>query len=401
MRILPILLALASVASATDRFFGDSTAKSPNGKFRLEAKSPDNEEGRRAFAANFEYTLFDESTGKAVWTRKQPMKKDVDWPTPDGEGSPSGVWLDDDGRAVVFTGWQELFVLEPTAGQKVFQGKILEQFPEGDRKKFVSQTTAGPMWTGNSLWYFLGTEGEAGRKNRYFVVRPWWGDRVFLDLETPKFLPDAEEGEAVRVAADKHDRDYVKEALADVRDLPECGAPGGCGRRHEVDRAAWLAGVLDVREAIGPLRALESDTNVNSSTMVPDGFSYQTFGTRQTVQLALRRLGQAPEGGGSIVIRFEEDPAAGKPVTPAVEVGAKARVGKVGDVKEGMSAREIVALIGNPDCVSERGSFAWDIDGEKPFTLVVAFKEGKVGSIRKIDPPDWKAGLARDALLSR
>ena len=400
MRVVSILLALASLASATDRFFSDSTAKSANGKFRLEAKSPANEEGRRAFAANFEYTLFDESTGKVVWTRKQPMKKDAEWPTPDGEGSPSGVWVDDDGRAVVFTGWQELFVLEPTAGQKVFQGKILEQFPNGDRKKFVHQTTAGPMWTGNSLWYFLSAEGEAGAKHRYFVVRPWWGDRVFLDLEATKFLLDAEEGEALRAAADRDDRDWVKESLADVKNLPECGAAEGCGRRHEVDRAAWLAGVLDVREAIGPLRDLESDTNVNSATS-GGGYSYRTFGTRQTVQLALRRLGQAPKGSGSIVLGLEEDPVGGKPVTPPAEVGAEARVGTAGNVKEGMSAREVVALIGNPDCASGPGGFAWDIDGEKPFTLAIAFKDGKVRSIQKIDPPEWKAGVARDERLIR
>lgn len=401
MRIVAILLALASTASATDRYFSDVTAKSPNGKFRLEAKSPDNEDGQRAFASNFEYTLFEDSTGKVLWTRKQPMMKDAKWPTPDGEGSPSGVWVDDDGRAVVFTGYQELFVLEPAAGQKVFQGKILEQFPEGDRKKFVSNTTAGPRWAGNSLWYFLVVAGEAGATHRYFVVRPWWGDRVFLDLGAPKFVQDSDESEALRAAADRHDRDYVKETLADVKDLPECGAPGGCGRRHEVDLAAWLAGVLDVREAIGPLRTLESDTNVDSSTMVPDGFSYRTFGTRQTVQLALRRLGQAPEGSGSIVIRFEEDPAAGKPGNPPVEVAAKARAGKAGDVKEGMAAKDVVALIGNPDCVSERGSFGWDIDGEKPFTLAIAFKDGNVHAMRKIDPPTWKVGLARDELLIR
>lgn len=71
-----VLAAVASPARATDRYFPDSFAVSESGRFRVDAKSPDNAaEHQRPFASSFVYTLTDTTTKKVVWERKQPMSR--------------------------------------------------------------------------------------------------------------------------------------------------------------------------------------------------------------------------------------------------------------------------------------------------------------------------------------
>ena len=60
---------------ATDRFFHDISVKSPNGRYLVEAKSPDNAGGRwkKSFQSRFTYRLMDQIDGRELWSRQQPM----------------------------------------------------------------------------------------------------------------------------------------------------------------------------------------------------------------------------------------------------------------------------------------------------------------------------------------
>jgi hypothetical protein len=395
MRTLACILLSSSLAGATDRFFSDESATSPSGKLRLEAKSPDNEGRRRAFASHFRYTLYEADGTTVRWVHEQPMKKEDGgtYESPDGEGSPSGIWLADDGLAVVYTGWQELFLLEGTKGEKIYQTELLAHFPPNERKDYVHDTTAGPMWTGMSRWSFLDVKREAGEADRLFVIRPWWGTRLFVDLRAKNVQLADGAAKAWHAAADEADRAWVKVTLAGVGELPRC-EDGKCGPRHEAEKAAWLAGVLGLKEAVDAIHKMEKDAYCSSSTMGGRGLSWRTCKTRQIAHLALRRLGEAPKFGPAIRWRLEGDLTKNAGTDEVVAT----RKTKVSEVKAGMKLSEVVAQIGHPDYQGTRDSFEYDIDAETPFTLRLVLDEaaGTVQSVERIEPPVWKSGLERD-----
>ena len=67
------------IASATDRFFADQAVFSPDRRYKLEAKSPDNankKQERKAFQQNFVFTLSDTRTKKIIWSGKQGVASD-------------------------------------------------------------------------------------------------------------------------------------------------------------------------------------------------------------------------------------------------------------------------------------------------------------------------------------
>ena len=97
-----MVLALPS-AQATNRYFSDIKTESPNGRYHLEAKSPDNKDGpwKKPFQANFLYRLTNRQTGRELWTRRQPMKEDrFSFPA---EGPPVAVHVSNDGWVVIRT----------------------------------------------------------------------------------------------------------------------------------------------------------------------------------------------------------------------------------------------------------------------------------------------------------
>lgn len=74
--VAAIVCAFVPPAAATDRYFGDTSATSPSGRWRIDAKSPENAGPEpRPFAENFTYTLTDLRTNQVRWTRRQPMEQ--------------------------------------------------------------------------------------------------------------------------------------------------------------------------------------------------------------------------------------------------------------------------------------------------------------------------------------
>jgi hypothetical protein len=104
-RIIPIALLIACCVckvQATPVFYHDTHAVSENGRYKVEAKSPDNEGGnwKKPFARNFIYTLTDLHTKKTLWERKQGKE----------EASCRALYPDDDGWVVIATGANDLIL---------------------------------------------------------------------------------------------------------------------------------------------------------------------------------------------------------------------------------------------------------------------------------------------------
>jgi len=295
-------------------------------------------------------------------------------------------------------------VLDPKSGKKVFQTKVLEQFTEDERKKYVHDTTAGPMWTGLSRWSLL-TVKSGDISTEYFVIRPYWGRRLILDLTKLVIVGEDKADKSIVDAAVQADRDWVVGVLSKVGDLPKCGK-GDCAPRHEAERAAWLAGILGVKEAVEPLHKMEADDFSGSSTFSMDGFSRSSRKTRQIVHLSLRRLGEVPHRGPLLILKSYSDFSANSKHSleepkDAPEIGERAA--KASEVKTGIGVTDLLKLVGEPDYEGKgEDTFDYDMDATPAFTLRVTLnaKDGTVSKVERIAPPVWKDSLERDGQIA-
>lgn len=402
--LLTLLCFSSPYTEATDRFFSDEEAKSPSGRFIVTARSPDNQPGgkRRAFQGSFTYTCKDTQSGKIIWTRQQAMGKPQQWGddpadtyTPQEEGSPCRLYVSDAGYTVIYTGWEELIVVDLNGKDTCKLNILKDCLTAGENKEYVSETTAGPMWAGRSHWYFITADS-----NEYFIIRPWWGKHLIVDLSTGAVKTPTK---ILREATGKAEQEYVLSVLKTVLDgtLEKCDC---CGGSHEAVFAAYLAGVLKVHEAVPALRKLEGSTHSGSSTMggfgdVPEGridpFNYSTYTTRQNVHLALRRLGEKP--GPFPCTRFKTEHDDYDQMKPYVRKPVKgARDANAGKVKKGMSPEQVIDLIDCPDYIPSR-EWQYDIDAEKPYTLTVSWTDERtVEDVKVVRPALWQEGTIRD-----
>lgn len=404
LHLVVLVFLLPIRTEATDRFFSDEEGKSASGRYVVTAKSPDNQGGvvRNTFQASFVYTCKDTQSGTILWTRKQPMGKPVQLGNdpsrphsfPD-EGSPVSIYVSDSGHTVIYTGFQELILINLT-GKETNKLNVLEDgLTKDEREKYVSDTTAGPMWAGQSHWYFVEADSR-----EYFVIRPWWGRHVILDLATGRISPPTE---ALRNATAKAEKAYVISILQGALDgtIKKCEC---CAGPHEAAFAAYLAGVLKIKEAIPALRKIEDDTSSGSSTMggyaeIPQGrvdpFNYSTYTTRQIIHLALRRLGEKPGPFPCTQFRTEHKnydqmkPYVREPVPGSRHTNAT-------KIQKGMSPEQVINLVDCPDYIPSR-IWQYDMDADEPYTLAISWTDDqKVKEIEVIRPALWKEGTVRD-----
>lgn len=133
----------------TNSYYFDITEHSPSKRYRVEAKSPCNAgERRKAFQRDFVYTFTDHLAFN-----------------PDGE----------------MTTW--IYLLD-------------EAMTGEEKQKYVRRTSAGPKWAGLSHWYFAEIANRKG-----YVIRPWWGRRMFFNLEAGELFEVEDEliGNAVEM----------------------------------------------------------------------------------------------------------------------------------------------------------------------------------------------------------
>jgi hypothetical protein len=315
--------------------------------------------------------------------------------TPTLEGSPCRIYVSDSGYTVIYTGWNELIVLDSTGKENGKVSILNDCLTKDENDKYVSQTTAGPMWAGRSHWYFVSADSK-----EHFVIRPWWGRHLIIDLTTGAIETPTE---SLNKATRNAEREYVLSVLKTVLDgtAKKCDC---CGGSHDAVFAAYLAGVLKIQEAVPALRKIENSTHSGSSTMggfgdVPEGridpFNYSTYTTRQNVHLALRRLGEKPGAFPCTSFKTEhkeykkQKPYVRKPVPGTRESNAE-------KVKKGMSPEQVIDLIDCPDYIPSR-DWQYDIDAQKPYTLTISWTDERtVEDLKVLRPALWQEGTERD-----
>jgi hypothetical protein len=390
-------------ATADDRGDRGIIACSPNGVYEVQAKSPDNEAWD--FRANFVYTCVDKKTRKTLWVRKQPMGKPVrlskDSPKTDSfpkEGSPLDILVSDHGWTVIRTEWDDLIAVANSGIDRWQIDLLTDALTSDERKRFVREAVdAGPMWDGWSLWYFL----DVG-KQQLFVIRPWWGRRIVIDIENGKFVA---ENKAISAAIADYERAYVLKSLArGIETRKQWENEEGDMSSFPID-APYLAGALHVREAIPLLQKLQDSTYRGCSASgglswretfrnEVDPHSYETFNMRQMVQLSLRRLGETPKPFpvNQFDVRQEVWNGFHAYVPKPLSVPRQENSDKI---HKGMKAEQVLDLLDGPDFVGY-DTWEYDMDAVPPFTLVIKWDARKVIGVEKKIPPLWKQGLLRD-----
>jgi hypothetical protein len=406
---IAVVLFWTTQAEATDRFFRDIVAVSPHGQYEIRAESPDNKtkEGHRAFQENFVYTFTDKKSGKILWTRKQAMKTEPDSNNPSEtyaypeEASPVDIFVSDAGWTVIRTGWDELIAVDLQGKDRCLIKILDEAFTHDENQKFVHLTTAGPMWSQLSLWYFL----DVGDRH-WFVVRPWWGRSTVVDLTQGKIIEKTADISTALLAEER--RNVLTELVKGIAALKKCMKVDDYEPEYETKTAAYLAGQLKIAEAIPLLEQLQEVTycgcSVSGGLSMLDKFngevdphSYHQLGFRQTVQLSLRRLGKTPKPLPVYFfeVRFEEYKKDHLYIPKSLPPTAQ-RHKNAEKIEKGMKAEQVLALIGSPDCVGYDNTWKYDIDADAPFTLILKWDVRHVIGIEKKTPPEWQDGFSRD-----
>lgn len=392
-----------SCGFGSDRFYDDISVKSPSSRYQVEAKSPDNApelpgepKKQIAFQSKFVYTCTEIGTENVLWTRQQP----------ENEGAPSSIFLTDDAWTVVRV-YDDLICLDPE-GQERGRVDIFDQFTRKERSDFVRNTTAGPMWSGKSLWYFV----SVGH-GHFFAIRPWWGRRIIIDVETGKALQSTDELEAACLRQER--MDVLFELTQAVETKKEWESKEEC----PCVESAYLAGALKIKAAVPLLKQLQdceycgcstSSSRVESIEGRVNPFNHSVFSLRQAVQLSLRRLGETPKNypATEFKIEFDDYEKRTKFVPPILSVPRHENAKKV---KIGMDTETVLSILGEPDFVDD--SWEYDMDSTPPSTLVLYWgkplstflrpakeEPAQVTWIRRLRTPSWANGQIRDRQIA-
>ncbi len=325
-----------------------------------------------------------------------------DWDTRDW--MPSGPRVHDHGW-IAGTTWpgEQVLIIAPDDGHTVMTFNLLERFTRAEYARYVDDTVmdSPTLWGGSHALRGFRDVGE----DPYYCIRAWWGRRVIVDLKRGAFAED--EG-AVHDACVAAEREAVLKTLRDA-----VQSPPTLDKEHriwpdffKVRRAAHLAGLLDLGDALPLLEVIETWDCTNGTGGRGGGppMLWRDNSLRRYVQLSIRRLGGTPKGLPSF--RFpHEEPAApeGELAAPLLSSSAERAVSAPG-VRVGMAGPEVVALVGTPDAMPfnrtyYREDWEYDFDVIEPFTLRVSWKDGKVAEVEIVRPARWKQGIARDEQL--
>jgi len=401
---LCLLVVVVSAASATDDgLYPDRTVFSPNGKFRLEAKSPDNandERDRIVFAGNFKYRLFDQASGRELWAHNQAAE----------DGPPMAIHVGNDRWVVVCGARQDIQVLDRHTRSRVLTFQLMARFPAQERRKYVIETNHGPIWANGSAWRFANVNGTT-----LFVIRAWWGRRVVIDVAGRRVVPDKG---VLRTTLDRADRQF---ATATLRSAAEAEPPHTNTEFGEIASelyaAALLAGRMKIKETVPFLRKLETWEVADSLTVGgwrPEGWpqgavnplDFADFGLRQMVQLALRRLGERPACYAATRFRYQHQGGGSGDVVRVKSTFTNREQGRE-RLAAGMTPDSVLKLVGAPDLVTQRRTkqpqpsfrdyWEYDFDTDAPYTLRLSWTEdGRVDRVEIIRPPVWRDGKTRD-----
>lgn len=411
-------------------FYPDCTATSDDGRLTLEARSPHNgtirhRNGRkpssdefgfkyRQHQSEFRYQLLD--AGRVVWERWQDRRED----------SPHEVVVSDDGWAVIRThGFQPEVIAVAPDGRDAVRVRITgdgsehrDPTPAGTPFVFdwapahLDFSTAGLYWAAHSWRGFLDCAGDP-----YFSWRPWWGQRLVLDLGRGVAFTDGPLPDRLAAAVVESERAGVVGLLAGLsRRMDEVRAllSRRSGEEDEepdpllvqvrmATAALHLAGVHRLRACVPYLREWESIDLPSASTgseAMPGRWWLQAQYFRPVVHHALKLLGEEPVGYATYhFCVFADDWTATRFPTP--ERVADRRTRACG-LNTAMSAEDVLQLVGSPDFIRrdsrQVGKFYqwsedWEYDlrgGEGWTTLRLTWEEhlraGRMTAMEEVEP---------------
>ncbi len=351
--------------------FSTYSSRSPNRALLMEAAVERvNLEGYRIRTL----ALHDVKSNRLVWKRTASHEESYCW----------AVYVSNSGRAVLSRAHCSLLILDPF-GNNTGEVNLIEcAFSSEERKQYVKMGHHHNSWSGFSLWYPVEFE-----EKDLFIIRPWWGRRVVIDLASASVLDHVPQG--LDKALEQRERAWVLRSLSDgVQRVHFIGksADGGQVDFMSTIVAAYIAGRIPVLEAVPSLRLLERETSGSwgSSTWLE-------FVLPRVAHLSLRRLGQRPilRVAGQEQIRTYEGLGKVYPSVPEREE-------RVSRVKEGQLPDEVGEAIGAPDFIDEGYSGDWksgmvwyyDMDTENPYTLKLYLSKSGLSFLQYIRPPLWQ-----------
>ena len=331
-------LCVAQVALATNRYYDDSQAASPDGRFFLTARSPDNErppDARPPFQSDFTFTLTDTHSGEVLWTRES-----TEW-------HPTAMWVHTDSSVVINDGGSSFVALDAISGRVSVKASLVTLLPKEDwTNGNVRQTSAGPMWQRDTHFGFFEHDGKT-----FFGCRTGW-DRVFvLDFcgKTSITSPPKPIIESFDGSLRSNLLQVLEAAAANPKELT---------RRDlyctpEVGDALDFAGRSGMKEAIPLIRALESiepPTEPNAPTLgaaqLDPAKELRSYRLRQLARTALRRLGETPKPlACSYPLNRSAMQATARPELPG-DRAARAAV-----LPQSVSPAELLHALGPPDAI--------------------------------------------------
>lgn len=383
--VMPLFVAFSN-AYGTDVFFRNLTVKSPDGRYRLEAKSPDNAgKERRPFASNFTYTLYETDSERIIWTRKQPSD----------EYAPSSIFLHNDLWVVIRTGQDDLVGLQPITAKRVIKLRILDEIPDIEHDRYVMETSAGPMWSGGSRWFFLEHDGDM-----HFVIRTFWNRLIIVNLTDG--IKVSKPDEELLKACEVSDREFVLKELDGAKERIKSNE----GERInyaliKVLEVIDLAGRSSIPEAMSLLRELEEydyvrlvnarsniDENYKDGEINP--FNRSTAPIRSAVHRALRKLKEKPRELPCTYFRYVLHEGVGEivviPKLPTL------RAERIYLVMLSTKPIDVLRAIGAPDKINfQQEAWEYYMDTDQPFTFRVYWRDRSiVDRCKKITPAIWK-----------
>jgi len=379
------LAAAPTAVGGWPRAYYNVTTVSPSQRYVLTAtrqKNPGKHPGKhpdRAWPGYFEYVLTDAETKDVAWTRCQPPR----------ESSPLRAFVTDDRQAVIWIdGLGGRLAFLGRDGRKTAQLDIFSDlFTREERETRVVHSSSGSAW-GNSHGYVI-SHGQV----TFFVIRTAWDRRIVVDLQTKQPIRPSS---TLDTALDDEEKRFV---LATLKEVPADGlspGPGGCVCRP-MFMAIHMAGRLQVREAIPLLRDVEASSHVDCSYFAGEfyregkntRFFWNTCGFRRAAQVALRRLGERPRPLPTMCLEDLDEDRWVRPLTVPDR-----RERRVGQLRKGATLNETLDLLGTPDYVDCGGVddtwWRYDLDADPPYTLILTWRDGRLGHLQKKTPPVWQ-----------
>jgi len=388
---LVVLLFMVGVTSGFAHYapyYPNITATSPNGRLLLEAKTPDrlSTYRSRTSSQDFVYTLTDTETERVLWTRKQQ------------EAMPTGAWVHDDGWIVIRTADNDIVAIDTLVGRKTVRLSVTDEFKK-DRAsdRFVPKTRASTKWSTGSIWYFIEHDTQV-----LFVVRPWWGRRVLLDLTVGR-VADPDDPELAS-ACDEYEADWALESLRSQADRVRDGQGLDQNGINLILEATNIVSAQRLDAALPDLRILEwwCDPKLTDVEFLPEDPLRlrevnirwgSEFETRQRVQHAIRRAGGTPSPAPATYFRYLESGEKREPILPTES--SEKQLPTPDPFNSDSCGHSVIQLFGPPDFMNRNETWEYDVDTNPPYTVRIQFKNGKFLHAERLTTPAWTDRLGR------